>query len=80
LLSAAQKRHVEAFLRFCPSARTLRRFILQFRTMMRRRSGKKLNAWIKAATTFWILLPGSVCQHAPPRLESGGTVDYNALE
>lgn len=50
-LSSAQKRHIEAFLRFCPSARTLRRFILQFRAMMRWRSAKKLNAWMKAATT-----------------------------
>ena len=48
-LSAAQKRHLDAFLRFCPKAHELRRFILQFRAMMRWRSGKKMGAWIKAA-------------------------------
>jgi transposase len=48
-LSAAQKRHLDGFLRFCPKAHQLRRFILQFRAMMRWRSAKKLGTWIKAA-------------------------------
>jgi transposase len=50
-LSAAQKRHLEAFMRFCPRAHELRRFVLQFRAMMRWRSAKKLGTWIKAAAT-----------------------------
>jgi transposase len=50
-LSAVQKRHLDAFLRFCPKAHELRRFILKFRAMMRWRSAKKLGAWIKAAAT-----------------------------
>jgi transposase len=51
MLSAAQKRHLDAFLRFCPKAHELRRFILKFRAMMRWRSAKKLGTWIKAAAT-----------------------------
>jgi transposase len=50
-LSAAQKRHLEAFMRFCPKAHELRRFVLQFRAMMRWRSAKKLGTWIKAVAT-----------------------------
>jgi transposase len=48
-LSAGQKRHLDAFLRFCPKAHELRRFILKFRAMLRWRSAKKLDAWINAA-------------------------------
>jgi transposase len=48
-LSAAQKRHLDAFLRFCPKAHELRRFVLQFRAMLRWRSAKKLRSWIKTA-------------------------------
>jgi transcriptional regulator with XRE-family HTH domain len=48
-LSAAQKRHLDAFLRFCPKAHELRRLVLQFRAMMRWRSAKKLGTWIEAA-------------------------------
>jgi transposase len=48
-LSAAQKRHLDAFLRFCPKAHELRPFVLQFRAMMRWRSAKKLGTWIEAA-------------------------------
>jgi transposase len=47
-LSAAQKRHLDAFLRFCPTAHELRRFVLQFRAMMRWRSTQRLATWIKA--------------------------------
>jgi transposase len=50
-LSAGQQRHLDAFLRFCPKVRELRRFILQFRAMMRWRSAKKLRSWIKSAAT-----------------------------
>jgi transposase len=49
-LSAAQKRNLDAFLRFCPKARELRRCALQFRAMMRWRSAKKLGTWTKAAS------------------------------
>jgi transposase len=48
-LSAGQKRHLDAFLRFCPKAHELRRFILKFRAMLRWRSAKKLGTWIKSA-------------------------------
>jgi len=41
-LSAGQQKHLDAFLRFCPNAHELRRFILQFRAIMRWRSAKKL--------------------------------------
>jgi transposase len=49
-LSVAQKRHLDAFLRFCPEAHKLRRFVLQFRAMLRWRSAKGLNTWIDSAT------------------------------
>jgi transposase len=48
--SAAQTRHLDAFLRFCPKAHQLRRFVLQFRAMLRWRNANKLCAWIEAAT------------------------------
>src|ERR1700727_904378 len=47
--SAGQQKHLDAFLRSCPKAHELRRFILQFRAMMRWRSAKKLGTWIKTA-------------------------------
>lgn len=47
-LSTAQNRHLDAFLRFCPKAQELRRFVLQFRAMMRWRSTKRLATWLKA--------------------------------
>jgi transposase len=50
-LSDGQKRHLDAFLRFCPEAHELRRFILQFRAMMRWRSAKKLGTWIRSAAS-----------------------------
>jgi hypothetical protein len=40
--SAAQTRHLDAFLRFCPKAHQLRRFVLQFRAMLRWRNANKL--------------------------------------
>jgi hypothetical protein len=48
-LSTAQKRHLDAFMRFCPKAHKLRRFVLQFRAMLRWRSARKLNTWIVSA-------------------------------
>jgi hypothetical protein len=45
-LSVGQKRHLDAFMRFCPGAHKLRRFVLQFRAMLRWRSAKRLNTWI----------------------------------
>jgi transposase len=49
-LSLGQKRHLDAFMRFCPGAHKLRRFVLQFRAMLRWRSAKRLNTWIDSAT------------------------------
>jgi transposase len=48
--SAAQTRHLDAFLRFCPMAHQLRRFVLQFRAMLRWRNATKLCTWIEAAS------------------------------
>src|ERR1700686_2719314 len=48
-LSAAQRRHLDAVLRFCPGANELRRFFLRFRAMLRWRSARKLRRWIEAA-------------------------------
>ena len=48
--SAAQTRHLDGFLRFCPKADQLRRFVLQFRAMLRWRNANKLCTWIEAAT------------------------------
>jgi transposase len=48
-LSAAQKRHLDGFMRFCPKAHQLRRFVLQFRAMLRWRSAKKLGTWTDSA-------------------------------
>jgi Transposase len=48
-LSWAQKQHLEAFLRFCPQAQTLRRMVLQFRALLRWRKATKLSAWMQTA-------------------------------
>ncbi len=48
-LSASRKRYLDGFVRFCPKAHELRRFVLRFRAMLRWRSAKKLAAWTKAA-------------------------------
>jgi transposase len=48
-LSVGKKRHLDAFMRFCPGAHKLRRFVLQFRAMLRWRSAKRLNTWIDSA-------------------------------
>jgi transposase len=42
-------RYLEAFLRFCPKARQLRRLALQFRAMLRWRNAKRLSTWIDTA-------------------------------
>jgi transposase len=54
MLSASQKRYLEAFLQFCPKARELRRFVLKFRAILRWRSDKRLSNWVAAvvASTF----------------------------
>jgi len=52
MLSAAQNRHLDAFLRFCPKAHDIRRFILQFRAMLRWRSAKKLGELDKGGGRF----------------------------
>jgi transposase len=46
-LSAAQRRHLEAFLRFCPQAHQLRKLVLQFRAMLRWRKADHLGAWME---------------------------------
>ena len=46
-LSAAQGRHLEAFLRFCPRAHQLRKLILQFGAMLRWRKADQLTAWME---------------------------------
>jgi hypothetical protein len=40
----------DALLRFCPKAHQLRRFVLQFRAMLRWRNADKLCAWLEAAS------------------------------
>ena len=48
-LSPEQKRHLEAFLQFCPKARQLRKLALQFRAMLRWRKAERLKAWMEKA-------------------------------
>jgi len=80
-LSAEQKRHLDAFLRFCPKAHELRRFILKFRAMLRWRSAKKLGTWIKSAAASEFRFTAQFAKHASARdLEGGQTVNHNALE
>lgn len=61
-LSAELRRHVEAFLEFCPKARHLRRLALQFRAMLRWRKATRLTAWMKRpcrpSFISWRSLPG----------------------
>jgi transposase len=49
--STEQKRYVDAFLRWCPRARELRRLALGFRAMLRWRTAKRLAAWMHAAVS-----------------------------
>ncbi len=49
-LSESQRRHLDAFLRFCPKAHGLRRLSLRFKDMLRWRSAKKLKNWIDSTT------------------------------
>jgi len=49
--STEQKRYVDAFLRWCPQARELRRLALRFRAMLRWRTAKRLAAWMHAAVS-----------------------------
>jgi transposase len=48
-LTAAQCRHLEAFLRFCPQAHQLRRLVCQFRALLRWRRAAKLTRWLERA-------------------------------
>lgn len=48
-LSESQKYRLQPFLQFCPKAYGLRRFVMQFRAMMRWRNAGKLAGWIEAA-------------------------------
>jgi transposase len=50
-LTEAQRRHLGAFLRFCPSAYRLRRLVLQFRALLRWREAGKLANWMGRAST-----------------------------
>jgi transposase len=50
-LTAAQRRHLEAFLRFCPQAHQLRKLVFQFRALLRWRQAGKLARWIGRATS-----------------------------
>lgn len=43
---------IEAFLRFCPKARELRRFVLNFRAMLRWRNAQKLSSWVDTAVAW----------------------------
>ena len=48
-LTAAQRRHLGAFLRFCPQAHQLRRLVFQFRALLRWRQPAKLTRWLERA-------------------------------
>jgi transposase len=48
-LTAPQRRHLEAFLRFCPQARQLRKLAFQFRALLRWRRAAKLTNWLERA-------------------------------
>jgi len=48
-LAESQRRHLDAFFRFCPKARELRRLSLRFGAMLRWRSAEKLSNWIDSA-------------------------------
>jgi hypothetical protein len=81
-LSVAQKRYLDALLRFCPGAHKLRQFVLQFRAMLRWRSAKRLTTWIldRIGHRFWIPVHGPVCQNTAPRFGSGEAIDGHAME
>jgi len=48
-LTAAQRGHLEAFLRFCPQAHRLRRLVFQFRALLRWRRAGQLASWMERA-------------------------------
>ena len=48
-LTAAQRRYLEAFLRFCPQAHQLRKLVFQFRALLRWRRAGKLARWMERA-------------------------------
>ena len=48
-LTASQRRHLEAFFRFCPQARQLRKLSFQFRALLRWPRAAKLTSWLERA-------------------------------
>jgi hypothetical protein len=76
-LSAAQKRHLDAFMRF-GLVHKLRRFVLQFLAMLRWRSARKLINWIDSVRAFGFRLRLS-CDDAAPRFRGSGAIDDNAM-
>jgi len=46
-LTAAPRRYLGAFLRFCPQAHQLRRLVFQFRALLRWREASKLARWLE---------------------------------
>jgi transposase len=79
-LSTAQKRHLDAFLRFCPTAHKLRRLVLQFRAMLRWRSVRKLNTWILSAAASGFSFTAQFARTLCRELEAGGTINDNAMK
>jgi hypothetical protein len=79
-LSLAQKRHLDAFLRFCPKAHKLRLFVRQFRAMLRWRSARKLNTWIVSAAASGFRFTAQFARTLRRDLESSEIIDDNAME
>ena len=75
-----QSVHMDAaFLRFCPTARDLRRPALRFRAMLRGRKATRLAVWMHDGL-FRVSFPGAVCPGAatrPGRSEAG---HYQSVE
>jgi hypothetical protein len=79
-LSTAQKRHLDAFMCFCPEAHKLRRFVLQFRAMLRWRSARKLNTWIVSVAASGFRFTAQFARNTAPRFRSSEAIDDNAME
>jgi Trp operon repressor len=79
-LSVGQKRHLDAFMRFCPGAHKLRRFVLQFRAMLPWRSAKRLNTWIDSATVSGFRFTAQFARTLRRDLEAVKVSDDNAME
>jgi hypothetical protein len=78
-LSAAQKRHLEAFMRFCPGAHKLRRFVLQFRDAALEKC-QETEYVDRFGQSFRIPVHGPVCENAAPRSGSSEAIPDNAME